>query len=512
MQKGCFLFSGEKMNWCLTPSVCYNLRMNLKKILKNKWSIITVIVIIIAAIIFAFTRDKNTGDFVQVSAQDFVKTVAVVGTVKPADDVQLGFDNSGRVAAIYKKVGENVSVGQIIAMLSSGDVAADLDRARADLEAEQAKLNSLKSTDGTSSQTYVAKRELVQTIQKSYTDADNAIYNLVDQVYDRPRTLNAKIIFAFDDYDLRTELNDERKDTEYLLKNWRKAIENISVETYTQAQLDTTENNLYSIRNFLNRIAFAVNAFEASENLTQAQVDSYKADISLARTNINSAISELVSAKDKLRNVNSEIPFQEAKVKSAQATVRNYESQLSKSQIVAPFTGIITKQDIEVGESVSINSPVISMISISNFQIETYVPEVNIKDIKMGDTATVNLDAFGNSENFEARVIAIDPAETLKDNVSTYKVTFEFVNNDQRIKSGMTANVVITTEKREGAILLPTSTLIKKGEYSYVKVKIDKVLIEKQITVGGFDKFGNVEVLAGLSVGELVSTTPNTVK
>jgi hypothetical protein len=72
--------------------------------------------------------------------------------------------------------------------------------------------------------------------------------------------------------------------------------------------------------------------------------------------------------------------------------------------------------------------------------------------------------------------------------------------------------VIITTEKRTGSILISPTAILNKGDYTYVKVKIGNSIIEKQITVGGYDKNGEVEILAGLSDDELVLKNPQIVK
>jgi hypothetical protein len=76
----------------------------------------------------------------------------------------------------------------------------------------------------------------------------------------------------------------------------------------------------------------------------------------------------------------------------------------------------------------------------------------------------------------------------------------------------MTANVIITTEKRMGAVLISPTSVLKRGDYAYVKVKVGNAIIEKQVTVGGYDKNGDIEIIAGLSDGELVLKNPEKIK
>jgi macrolide-specific efflux system membrane fusion protein len=165
---------------------------------------------------------------------------------------------------------------------------------------------------------------------------------------------------------------------------------------------------------------------------------------------------------------------------------------------------VVTQQDAKVGQIVSANTVVMRLISDAKFTIETYVPEINIKEVQVGNIAKVTLDAYGDDQIFDAKVVSIDPGETIRDGVSTYKVLFEFVTEDSRLKSGMTANVVITTETKQGALLIPQEAIIRRNGFSYVNVMVGKQKVEKQVTTGSTASNGYIEIVSGLSEGEVV--------
>jgi multidrug efflux pump subunit AcrA (membrane-fusion protein) len=311
----------------------------------------------------------------------------------------------------------------------------------------------------------------------------------------------------------KIDLEEGRYDIGKIIDDWSIQIANLSsvdsINELKQDYVPLAKKNLELILNYLNTASFVLSTSELSSSVTQNDLDKYSNDISIARSNLNNKLSELNTAVSGVSDTVQEIPYQEARVKSALANVKQIEAELIKNIITAPFSGVLTKIDTELGEIVGTTDSVISIISDNAFQIETFVPEVNIKDLKIGDVAKVRLDAFGDNEYFDAKVIAIEPAQTLRDGVSTYKTKFEFNQKDDRIRSGMTANVVITTEKRSDAILISPTVIYKKDGFDYVKVLIDKTVVEKQITVGNFDSIGNREIISGLLVGEKVLKNPN---
>lgn len=469
------------------------------------WSVI-ILLVVGFAVSKVFSSHASTVDTVTLAPQTFVRTVAVAGKVTPAEDVELGFETTGRIAAVYKKEGDRAYQGETLVVISSGDASANVLKAQADLDAEIAKLNELQdSSSGGGTSLLNSQRELFETLSDAYTRSDNAVRNNVDQFYDNPRNGNPKIVFAFNDSDLRKELNKTREMIEIMLIDWKERLDKIQATTFTDADIALGETNLSQVKQFLDRVALAVNDFQVlTSQYSQADIDKFKSDVAAARTSINLAISNLVTARQSVHSVASEIPYQEARVKAAQATVNSYQSELAKRAITAPFNGVVTKQDAKVGQIVNANTVVMRLISDAAFTIETYVPEINIKEVQVGNLAKVTLDAYGDEQVFEAKVISVDPGETIRDGVSTYKVLFEFTHEDDRLKSGMTANVIITTETKEGALLIPQEAVTKRNGFSYVKVMVGKETVEKQITTGAVASNGFIEVVAGLTEGEVV--------
>ena len=146
------------------------------------------------------------------------------------------------------------------------------------------------------------------------------------------------------------------------------------------------------------------------------------------------------------------------------------------------------------------------MISTGAFQIESYVPEINIALIAVRDKASVTLDAYGE-KIFPASVVSIDPAETVRDGVSTYRAMLQFDAQNPLIKSGMTANVSITTDTKESALAVPQGLVVYRDGKMFVRVLVDKSTVEREVTLGGVSSLGEVEILSGLKEGDTIITT-----
>lgn len=476
-------------------------------LLSKKYYFIILVLIIAGGFYFYKNSNKTDGQFVQLQKGSLVKEVSIAGKVVSSNDVSLSFETGGTVKAVYKDVGSRVSPGDTVVALDTSELQANLAKAEADLAGQQAKLDQLQNNESQTTEVTTSKRKLTDSIVDGFTSADDAVRNKVDQFFTDPDTMNPKILFAFNDYDLKERINSERIIVEETLTKWEKLDSGLSAESVTSVDAETARGYLNIIKTFLNDVSRAVNNFETNNTLSQSTIDKYKSDVAVARTNVNNALGAITGAQEGIRSTSSGKPVQEANVRSAQATVNALKVQIEKGYIRAPFAGVVSSQDAKVGQSISPHVNLVSLIS-DTYEIEAYIPELNISGVAVNNKANVTLDAFGSNQVWSATVIKIDPAETIKDGVATYKVRFAFDMADARVKSGMTANIKIETGRKDGVMYLPTRVVISKGGKSYVMVEGEKAPVEKEVVAGEIDSRGNTEIISGLSTDERVLLNP----
>jgi RND family efflux transporter MFP subunit len=203
------------------------------------------------------------------------------------------------------------------------------------------------------------------------------------------------------------------------------------------------------------------------------------------------------------------INAQIATVEQMKANVLSITADLQKTILRAPIDGIITVQDAKEGQIVTVGVPVVSIISKDKLLIEAYIPEADIAKITLGDSASVTLDAYGDTVKFTARAMSVDPAETMIEGVATYKMKFQFNENDEKIKSGMTANIDIRTAKHDAVLSLPQRVLIRKDAGTFVQVLENEKIKEIPVQAGLRGSDGNTEITSGLTEGEKVVVPKN---
>lgn len=472
------------------------------KFLRNKKTIIGLIILLVIIGIFALGNKDGEPEIFTLTSDKLATTgVTIGGTVVAQEEVNLSFEMSGRIASVPRQAGDRVSQGTVLATLNTGTLSANVLKAQGDLDAEIAKLNEYQTMEGSGlTEVDTKKTQLAREIQNAYSVAEDAIKNKNDQFFDDAQSRFPKMKSLFDDYELRQSLNDERYQVGLVLASWQSWAPSVNKSNYTE-RLNDTRNNIEKVQRYLNLVSPVVSRFEPDSTTTQTDIDKYRSDISTARTNLNNVLAGITDAEEALRSTTSQIPFQEARVKSARAVVQNYQAELAKAVITAPFNGLVTKQDAKVGMSAMSDQELVSMISDSNYGIDTFVPEVYIAQIKVGNKAKVTLNSYGSTENFDATVSYIDPAASMRDGVASYKVELVFDNNDERIKSGMTADVEIMTETVNPSFWVPVAAVIDQGGATYVKVRSGETVELRKVQPGERTET-EVEVKSGLIIGD----------
>lgn len=467
-------------------------------------------VVVILFAVWVFGRPAPIGPTMTVNRADFVKKVSVTGTVTAAHDVALGFATSGRISHTYTTVGQRVYEGQILAEIENGDLAAIVQQ-------KQAKLDSLiagtrpEEIAVAESSVESATAALIVSMQSAYSSSDDAVRNRVDQFITNSRT-SPILNFAVTNFVTKYKVESERLDLENIFTLWRNIL-NGSTKSDVANQALAILEYLAKVSMFLSDANTALNEAVPDASTSVSTIASYASSIATARANVNAALTSVTNYLTTLDSAERNLVLKQAgstsdDIKAAEADVRSAKADLSKTRVVAPFAGVITRMDANAGE---IASPSVSKISLQSdglFEIETFIPEVSIANVHVNDLSTTTLNAYGSGVTFDAKVVAVDSAETVKDGVPTYKTTLIFIAKDSRIRSGMTANVDIQTGVLLNAVILPSGAVgVSIGE-SYVTVVVNGKAINKRVQVGSTPSLGQVEVISGLESGDTVVITP----
>jgi RND family efflux transporter MFP subunit len=496
---------------------------------------------------FIFMNQRPSYDSVVVQKTDITQAVLTTGTVKSAEDLSLSFKKGGTLAQIKVKTGDKVSQRQILLAIDSKDASAAVKQATAALNAAKASYEKL-SNGATSSEISVAEAA-VNTAQVNL-DSANALAskNLSSQYATALTTLNSASLSLYNTYTAVDYLDRNyfgSNDQEGLIVKKDKLTINTSINNLKTAMNTATiskkqEDIDISISQAITSLSDSLAALTEIRNTCndsiyqakisstdKASIDTQKGyintastgmsqlqnGISLAKTqnqnSINSAQAALEQAQSALKLKQSparqeDIDASKAQVDAAEATLQTAENAYADSMIRSPIDGIITNIYPKIGEVVPAGQPAVTIISLQKLQIETYVSETDLGKIKVQSDATITLDAYGKDAEFQAKVVSINPSATMSNGIASYKVILEFANNDDRLKTGMTANIKIIDQIHTQVIAIPTGSLFSDNSENFVLIDNSGKIQKKGVQTGLVSPDGKIEILSGLNEGDKI--------
>ena len=182
-------------------------------------------------------------------------------------------------------------------------------------------------------------------------------------------------------------------------------------------------------------------ALAARKLIAQADLDTAQATADAARAQVDASRGTLAQAKAGL----------------SQAGVN-----LAYTSIYSPTDGVVISRNVDVGQTVaaSLQAPTLFVIAedLRKMQVDTWVAEADIGQLKGGMPATFTVDAYPG-ERFRGSVRQVRNAPQTLQNVVTYDAVIDVDNSAMKLRPGMTANVTFVTAERDNALRVPNAAL-----------------------------------------------------
>jgi len=239
---------------------------------------------------------------------------------------------------------------------------------------------------------------------------------------------------------------------------------------------------------------------DADVAIAEAQLLAQKASLASAHASYDLLVT--TPREVDVASLRADVSRQSASVQSAQEDVR-------KTELRTLADGVLGKFDTKIGEYVTAGTVVATIVS-HQFHVKVDISESDIAKVKMNDSAIITFDAFGDDVIVSGQVVAIDPSQTEISGVVYYKTTVLLDDiADLAVRSGMTANVKILTDKIEQVLVAPRRAVLKKDGKDIVRVVTNKdkgIFEEREVVTGLSGDEGLIEIVSGLEEGQEVVT------
>jgi len=306
------------------------------------------------------------------------------------------------------------------------------------------------------------------------------------------------------------------------------------------ASYQSAVNSLTSAKD--NQLSLDASMWSSQQSVLDAQneVDYKNANSTNQATKRDYTDLEKQSIESKLVQAHKDFAATERKYKDAGTAVTAAQAQVNAtfltykatqdSIVIAPIDGTVANLSVNAGAVVSASnngnnsnsssgssstpsssgattaSTVLVIGDFSKMQIKIPASEIDIPKIKPDQKATITLDAFPD-KTFVGTVTNTDMVGTSSSGVVTYNVFVDFVAPPSDIQPGMTASVIIQTDRKDNVLTVPSSAIQTTNGDSSIRIMKKEGQVISILVEVGISSDTDSEIISGLSEGDIVVTS-----
>jgi len=470
---------------------------------------------------------------------DLIVFASGAGSVVPAAEVGVGFDESGKLNEILVNVGEQVQAGQVLARLQTNkteeevllaiadaelnvlttqqafddiNASSQMNAAEALLAVEEAEdaLEDLQNTDLHVAQALLAVAEAEEAVKKAQSSywgtRSPADANTI-------AAANAELVLA------TKALNDqEEKYNDYANKP-----DNDLEKANAQLKLSQAQAAYDSAVRYYNAVTGT--GSELDLELSEAELATAQAELALAQKEyervaagptpgeIALAEAQLAVAKanyDTLKNGAdpAEVALAEANLANAKAKLAVALEDQAVIDLVASLDSTLMSIDASVGETVGTNA-IITLADLSHPLLTVYLDETDLDKVAVGYEVEVVFDSLPDI-TFTGHVIEVNPSLQTVSGTSTVmaqvQLDVDSFSKPQSLPVGSNASVEVIGGRAENAVLVPVEAIRELGLDEYAVFVMEDGEPELRIVSVGLMDYTSAEIISGLEPGDIVTT------
>ena len=431
--------------------------------------------------------------------------------------VGAGEASSLTVARVQVSVGQEVSEGDVLYELAEKSVSELEQKLQANVEKAKTDLDAVYADQVLSRQTakYAYESSMAYG-DYAGTEYDTVVQELEDAV-ETKRIALERAKDSFEEYqNLLKDISDSYNDAVQALENCQYSLENTS----------PSEAYLYGYYYELTENAQATaDSLKQQKEQLENNVRQAKENVETATQNYNGARRSLeqgkLSAKQTydLRNLaydtaqetyditlgylDEDAAVQEEIYQETKEKWEEFSSYISQNAVLAKYNGVVTSVALTKGDSIHTGSGLITLYDMDNVTMTVSVYEEDMTDIFLGSEANILFTAYPE-DPFTAVVTEISEASADSRGNVVYEVTVTVQGDVSGLFQGMTGDITFITRQSEETLYVYKRAVITENGKSYVKVREDNGnIVKREITIG-FSDGTYIQVVEGLSEGDVV--------
>jgi RND family efflux transporter MFP subunit len=260
----------------------------------------------------------------------------------------------------------------------------------------------------------------------------------------------------------------------------------------------------------LERATAALEQGKANENLAKVTATRWQ-NLStrgvVSRQENDQYQAQYLAQAANVRALDRAVAASKSSVAASQANVARLAELQSYLQVRAPFAGVITLRNVDVGALVNTGSTLLFRIAQTNL-LRTYVnvPQGDASEVRVGETATLST---ADLPDRKFKGVVARTASSLDPTSRTLLVEIQVPNPDGKLLPGTYAQVDLNLPRKDPPLLIPSDTLVVRSSGTLVALLDAKNKVHFQGITVGRDLGDRIEVLSGLKEGQRVIVNPN---
>ena len=421
------------------------------------------------------------------------------------------------VGNVLVSVGQQVKDGDVLFELAEESVAEleqelqdNVEKAEADQEALYAdqKLSKQKAQA-----TYDSSMSYGQYAQTEY---NTTIQELKDEVENSKKTMEEAQATLTEYQNKLADVTDSYADAVQVQANFQ----------YSLDQTKPTDAYMYSYYfQYVQQAAQTVESLEKQKEQLENNIEQAKNNVETAKRNYDKAKRNqeqgILSAKQTLAlrqlaydtaqetyditlsYLEEDALTQEEIYQETKEKWEEFSSYISGNAILARYNGVITGVELAAGESITTGSALVTLYNMDEVTMTVSVYEQDMASVTMGAVANISFTAYPE-EAYTATVTEISDASTDSKGNVVYEVTVTINGDTTGLFQGMTGDITFITEQSEETLYVSKRAIITEKEETYVKIRQEDGSIVKKAVTTGFSDGRNIQILEGLSEGDVV--------
>jgi membrane fusion protein (multidrug efflux system) len=189
---------------------------------------------------------------------------------------------------------------------------------------------------------------------------------------------------------------------------------------------------------------------------------------------------------------------------SAKARLVEARQQLERTEVRAPFSGVISARKTSAGDTAQIGKALMVVIDPSSMRFEGFIAADQVGTVKVGQSVNFKVNGYPN-QRFTGTINRINPQA----NELTRQVqVFVELSTQDSLVAGLYAEGFIDVAVQQ-SLMLQASSIVREGDNSFVWLMSENKLAKTPITLGTRDpRFGTFQVISGVKVGDSILRHP----